>query len=123
MKDLTSILPSELVGLAEKQVGGYWKLPHNVYITDDEGVIIAIIDSAIDETLVLYWSEEENTWFHYTNCFGIGMGGDDASRAIISEWFETASESGVAVARDNCGHLPDRGVCAAQMESKDSGKL
>lgn len=91
MKDLTTILPTNLAGLAEKQVGGYWKLPHNVYITDDEGVIIAIIDSAIEETLVLYWSEEEQTWFHYTNCFGLGEGDDNATRMVLADWLETAS--------------------------------
>lgn len=91
MKDLTTIFPTEVKERAKFNPAGYWELPNNVYVTDNDSIVIAIIDSAIDETLVVYWCAEEHTWFHYTNCFGLGEGNDGSTRAILLEWFETAA--------------------------------
>ena len=90
MKDLTVIFPSELKELAKYNPSGYWELPHNISVTDNESIMIAIIDSALDETLVVFWDEAEQCWFNYTNCFGVGVGDDATTRIIINEWIETA---------------------------------
>lgn len=91
MKDLTTIFPTEVKELAKFNPAGYWELPHNMFVTDNESIMIAIIDSATDETIVLFWDNSEQTWFHYTNCFGLGEGNDVATKSLISEWLETAS--------------------------------
>lgn len=91
MKDLTTIFPSNIKELAKWNPSGYWELPNRAYVTENDGIVIAIIDSAIDETLVIYWDAEEHTWFHYTNCFGLGEGDDNATRMVLANWFETAS--------------------------------
>lgn len=91
MKDLTTIFPTEIKELAKWNPAGYWELPHHIFVTDNDGIVIAIIDSAIDETLVIYWDAEEHTWFHYTNCFGLGEGDDNATQSVLADWIETAS--------------------------------
>lgn len=90
MKDLTTIFPTEFKELAKFNPAGYWELPHQVFVTDSDSIVIAIIDSAIDETLVIYWDAEEHTWFHYTNCFGLGEGDDNATQFVLADWFENA---------------------------------
>ena len=54
MKDLTTIFPTEVKELAKFNPAGYWELPHNMFVTDNESIMIAIIDSATDETMVLF---------------------------------------------------------------------
>ena len=88
MKDLTTIFPTELKEKAKFNPAGYWELPGNIYITDNEQITIALIDSAIDETLVLYWDESEQMWFHYTNCFGVGAGTDDGTHLSLCAWLD-----------------------------------
>ena len=91
MKDLTTIIPSDLKERAKYNPAGYWELPPNIYITSNESIMIAIIDSAVNDTLVVFWDETEQCWFNYTNCFGVGVGDDAITRIIISEWVETVS--------------------------------
>lgn len=86
MKDLTVVLPSEHKELAQFNPSGYWELPKKVFVTASESIMIAIIDSALDETLVAFWDETEQMWFHYTNCFGLGNGDDATTRHVISDW-------------------------------------
>lgn len=89
-KDLTVIFPGDQKELAKFNPAGYWELPKDVYVTDNDSIVIAIIDSAIDETLVLYWSVEDNTWYHYTNCFGLGEGDDGSTTALLADWYQDA---------------------------------
>lgn len=86
MKDLTTIFPTEYKELAQWNPSGYWELPGQVFVTANEGIMIAIIDSALFDTLVAFWDETEQTWFHYTNCFGLGIGDDLTTEHIISDW-------------------------------------
>jgi hypothetical protein len=88
MKDITKILPTKFKERAEFNPAGYWKLPGEVYITDNDSIVISIIDSAMDETLVIFWDEEHQKWFHYTNCFGLGVGDDIDTERVLREWLE-----------------------------------
>lgn len=88
---ITCVFPSNVKG---ENCGAYWKLPHNVYVTSNEGAACAIIDSAIDDVLVVYWSQCDKTYFHYTNCFGNGEGGKASTRALIAEWIDDKSDVG-----------------------------
>lgn len=91
---LMEVFPSNVEGVDE---GTYWRLPHNVFVTANEGVACAIIDSAIDDVLVVYWSQCDQTYFHYTNGYGSGEGGVASTRAQIAEWIQDAdSDDGVS---------------------------
>lgn len=87
MDILTRIVPSNV---KYQNRGAYLELPHGVYITLHEGAACAIIDSATDDVLVVYWSQCDATYFHYTNGLGAGEGGVEATRALIEEWLENA---------------------------------
>lgn len=88
MKDLTTIFPSEVKEFAKWNPAGYWELPENIYVTSNDSIMIAIIDSATDDTLVMLWDETEQTWFHYTNCFGLGTGDDVTTKLVLSDWID-----------------------------------
>lgn len=88
---LMKVLPSEITQGSKFVNELYYQLLNNVFITDNEEIAIAIIDSAIDETLVVYFSKKDDTWFHYTNCHGLGRGDKNDTEYIICEWFDTSS--------------------------------
>lgn len=90
MKDLTTIFPTSQKEHCKFNPDGYWELPGNVFVTDNEQIMIAIIDSATEDTLCVFWDEAEQEWFHYTNCFGLGAGNDEGTIAQIEEWIECA---------------------------------
>jgi hypothetical protein len=86
---MKEVFPSNVKG---ENCGAYWKLPRNVYVTADEGAACAIIDSATEDVLVVYWSQCDQTYFHYTNGLGAGEGGVASTRAQIAEWIDANSD-------------------------------
>lgn len=86
MNRLEAVIPKKVKPSAEWESAGYWRLPNDVYVTENDAIVISIIDSAIDETLVVYWDEEHQTYFHTTNCFGLGAGSAEDTRDLIDRW-------------------------------------